>query len=70
MKTIDANSPSVSATEVWISLIGFVLIFIALGAADLALMLRYARKGLGNEGAPAEATAAADGSRTIPALTY
>jgi cytochrome d ubiquinol oxidase subunit I len=47
MKTVNANSPSVTATDIWISLIAFVLIYIALGAADLVLMLRYARKGLG-----------------------
>ncbi len=49
MKTINANSPSVTATDIWISLIVFVLIYIALGAADVILMLRYARKGLGDE---------------------
>ena len=32
--------------EVWISLVVFVLIFAALGAADVLLMLRYARRGL------------------------
>ncbi|HWX86801.1 MAG TPA: cytochrome ubiquinol oxidase subunit I [Solirubrobacteraceae bacterium] len=46
MKTVNANSPSVSSTDIWISLIAFVTIYIALGAADLILMLRYARKGL------------------------
>jgi cytochrome d ubiquinol oxidase subunit I len=68
MKTVNANSPSVSSGEIWASLIVFVLIFIALGAADLLLMLRYARKGLGDEGdgaAPAE-----PGAPPIPALTY
>jgi cytochrome bd ubiquinol oxidase subunit I len=49
MKTINANSPSVSATEVWISLAAFVLIYIVLGAADLALMLHYSRKGLSDD---------------------
>ena len=46
MKTINANSPSVTSTDIWISLIAFVLIYLALGAADLLLMLRYSRKGL------------------------
>ena len=46
MKTVDANSPSVTSTDIWISLIVFVLIYIALGAADLILMLRYSRKEL------------------------
>ena len=49
MKTINASSPSVTSTDIWISLIVFVLIFIALGAADLMLMLRYARKELGHD---------------------
>ncbi len=49
MKTANANSPSVTATDIWISLIVFVLIYLALGAADLVLMLRYARKGLGED---------------------
>jgi cytochrome bd ubiquinol oxidase subunit I len=67
MKTIDANSPSVTATDIWISLISFVLIYIALGAADLVLMLRYARKGLdpGGDGESSSATQA-----TAPALSY
>ena len=46
MKTVNANSPSVSSTDIWISLIAFVLIYLALGAADLILMLRYSRKDL------------------------
>ena len=53
-KTISANSPSVSATDIWISLIAFVLAYIVLGAADLILMLRYSRRGLAD--ADAEAT--------------
>src|SRR6476469_3669308 len=50
MKTVAGVSPSVSATEIWISLIAFVLIYIVLGAADLKLMLLYAKKGLPGEG--------------------
>ena len=49
MKTTEGVSPSVSTTEIWISLIVFVLIYIVLGAADLVLMLRYARRGLPDE---------------------
>ncbi len=49
MKTINANSPSVGSTDIWISLTAFVLIYIVLGAADLVLMLHYSRKGLGDE---------------------
>jgi cytochrome d ubiquinol oxidase subunit I len=64
MKTVNANSPSVSSTDIWISLVAFVLIYIALGAADLVLMLRYSRKGLELE--QGEATDAA----ATPAMSY
>ena len=68
-KTVNANSPSVSTTEIWISLGVFVLAYIVLGAADLVLMLRYSRRGLAH--ADAEA-AEPDPSSTgaVPALTY
>ncbi len=69
MKTINANSPSVTSTDIWISLISFVLIYLALGAADLVLMLRYARKGLDpEEGGPDESSPGTQ--PTIPALSY
>jgi cytochrome bd ubiquinol oxidase subunit I len=62
LKTINANSPSVTSTDIWISLIVFVLIYIILGVAEVVLMLRYARKDLDDEAAPsADAT---------PALAY
>ena len=70
MKTINANSPSVSSTDIWISLIVFVAIYIALGAADLILMLRYGRKGLDHADDGDESGAAGSGATTIPALTY
>jgi cytochrome d ubiquinol oxidase subunit I len=70
MKTVNANSPSVTATDIWISLIVFVLIYLALGAADVILMLRYARKGLGEEDETHGSGAAAPGATPIPALTY
>jgi cytochrome d ubiquinol oxidase subunit I len=69
MKTVGANSPSVTATDIWISLISFVLIYIALGAADLILMLRYARKGLdpAEDGADGSSSTA---SAATPAMGY
>ncbi|HEX4114993.1 MAG TPA: cytochrome ubiquinol oxidase subunit I [Solirubrobacteraceae bacterium] len=68
MKTVNANSPSVSSLDIWISLIAFVLVYIALGAADLVLMLRYSRKGLDPEEGP-EGTG--PGAQTpTPALSY
>jgi cytochrome d ubiquinol oxidase subunit I len=68
MKTVSANSPSVTSTDIWISLIAFVLMYLALGAADVFLMVRYARRGLDHE----DATEAAENSgvTAIPALTY
>src|SRR5271156_5424002 len=68
MKTINANSPAVTSTDIWISLVAFVLIYIALGAADLILMLRYGRKELDNEDDAGGSSAS--GATTIPALTY
>jgi cytochrome bd ubiquinol oxidase subunit I len=70
MKTINANSPAVSSTDIWISLIAFVLIYIALGAADLVLMLRYGRKELGPDDDAGSSGASGTGATTIPALTY
>jgi cytochrome d ubiquinol oxidase subunit I len=68
MKTVNANSPSVSSTDIWISLSVFVLLYVALGAADVILMLSYARKGLPRE-EPVE-PGAPPGATPIPALTY
>jgi cytochrome d ubiquinol oxidase subunit I len=70
MKTINANSPAVSSTDIWISLSAFVLIYIALGAADLVLMMRYGRKELDREDDTDGSGAAGKGATTIPALTY
>src|SRR4029077_16021635 len=68
MKTVNANSPSVSSTDIWISLIAFVLIYIALGVADVVLMLRYSRKGLDDDD-DKRAQSGSDVS-AVPALTY
>jgi cytochrome d ubiquinol oxidase subunit I len=72
MKTVNASSPSVSATDIWISLVVFVLLYAALGAADVVLMLRYARKGLGHEDdhSGESPQGSEQGATTIPALTY
>ncbi len=66
MKTVNANSPSVTSTDIWISLIAFVLIYIALGMIDLKLMLHYSRKGLDRE----RTTPVEEASAAEPALTY
>ena len=46
MLTKNGISPSVSVTWLWISLIGFVLLYGTLGTVDLLLMLRYSREQL------------------------
>jgi cytochrome bd ubiquinol oxidase subunit I len=66
-KTVDANSPSVSSTDVVISLSAFVLIYIVLGAADAVLMMRYSRRGLDHAD---REIAEASGDTPVPALTY
>ncbi len=72
MKTVNANSPGVTSTDIAISLITFVLIYIALGAADLFLMLRYARRGLEDERVTGSGAGAdgGPGAPAVPALTY
>jgi cytochrome d ubiquinol oxidase subunit I len=68
-KTVNANSPSVSATDIWISLIALILAYIVLGAADAYLMLRYSRRGLAQaDEEEADARDATGGA--VPALTY
>jgi cytochrome d ubiquinol oxidase subunit I len=66
-KTVNANSPSVSETDIWISLSVFVLAYIVLAAADLVLMLRYSRHGLAQ--ADAEAAEPSEAG-AVPVLTY
>ena len=46
MKTSQAASPSVTSTDIWISLTVFVLLYAALGVADAYLMIHYGRKSL------------------------
>ena len=48
-KTAQGVSPSVSASDIWISLIAFVLVFLAVGVADAWLMIRYSRRDLGDD---------------------
>jgi cytochrome d ubiquinol oxidase subunit I len=71
MKTVNAASPSVSATDIWISLSVFVILYIVLGAADLILMLRYAKRGLPDEPAgeaPERVTNIPEGP--LPGMAY
>ncbi len=66
MKTVNAASPSVTTTELWISLVAFVLLYIVLGSADLFLMMRYAKKGLPSE----PGSEPADDGGPIPEIAY
>jgi cytochrome d ubiquinol oxidase subunit I len=50
MLTKNGVSPSVTNTDVWISLIGFLLVYLVLGAACGYLMVRFGRRDLPEEG--------------------
>jgi cytochrome d ubiquinol oxidase subunit I len=63
MLTRNGVSPTVSVTWLWISLIGFILLYGTLGTVDFLLMLRYSRKQL-----PPRALADAD--TPVPAVQY
>jgi cytochrome d ubiquinol oxidase subunit I len=65
MLTKNGISPSVSTTQLIISLTVFVLLYGTLGTVDLLLMLRYSRKEL----APAPPPPAPSGDR-VPAMEY
>jgi cytochrome bd ubiquinol oxidase subunit I len=60
--TKNGISPTVSVTWLWISLIGFIVLYGILGTVDLVLMLRYSRKQL-----PAPRT---DADAPVPAIQY
>ena len=68
MKTVQGVSVSVSKTDVIISLTVFVLIYIVLGAADVALMFRYGRRELSRDDGSEETTTT--GEAAMPALSY
>jgi cytochrome d ubiquinol oxidase subunit I len=62
MLTRNGLSPSVSTTYLWISVLGFFVLYGTLGTIDLILMLRYARKEL--PPGPAHA------DEPVPAMQY
>ena len=64
MLTNKGLSPSVSTTELWITVIGFAALYGTLGTVDLLLMLRYSRKEL----PPAPADTAT--GEPIPVMEY
>ena len=43
--TADAVSPLLTTTEVWISLIGFTLVYAILAVIEVALLLKYIKQG-------------------------
>ncbi len=71
----DGVSASVSVTELWISLLFFIVLYGLLAAVDGMLMLRYGRKAL-SEGEDEDEGEGHDGHQTapddepVPALTY
>ena len=62
--TKNGLSPSVSTTELWISVLAFVLLYGTLGTIDLLLMLRYSRKELD------PAPAGSELGEPVPAMEY
>jgi cytochrome bd ubiquinol oxidase subunit I len=78
MKTSQAASPSVTSTDIWISLSVFVLLYLALGVADVYLMIHYGRQPLepsseesGADGGGSEGERGTDESDDrVPALIY
>ena len=73
MTTTNGVSPSVSSTEIWISLSIFILLYGILAVVEGILMFRYARRDLGAEEAPAPATGPdedAGDDQLVAALTY
>jgi cytochrome d ubiquinol oxidase subunit I len=64
MLTKNGISPSLSTTDIAISLAFFVLLYATIGTVDLLLMLKYSRKQLPPERAEADADA------PVPAVQY
>ncbi len=64
MLTKNGLSPTVSTTWLWISVIGFALLYGTLGTIDLILMLRYSRRQL--EQPPAQH----ETEQPVPAVQY
>jgi cytochrome d ubiquinol oxidase subunit I len=61
-------SPSVGFSSIVISLVIFVLLYVALALVDLFLMLRYSRRDLEPLPGPADGADAADVA--VPAVRY
>ena len=68
MLTKNGVSPSVGFSSIVISLVIFVLLYVALALVDLVLMLRYSRRDLEPLPGPADGADAADVA--VPAVRY
>jgi len=44
-RTVDGVSPTVSMTEIWITLIGFAVLYIVMGIVEVSLIVKYIRLG-------------------------
>jgi cytochrome d ubiquinol oxidase subunit I len=66
MTTSQGASPSVTSTDIWISLTVFVLVYAALGIADVSLMIHYGRKQLGGDASEARGPKTAEGDGAAP----
>ena len=64
MLTKNGISPTLSATWVWISLIGFIALYATLGTVDFLLMLKYSREQLPPPPSPVDA------DKPVPAIQY
>ncbi len=67
MLTEDGVSPSVSATEIWISMGVFALVYVILGIVWATLMVRTSKKGLPPDDSDSHDS---DDPDRVPALTY
>lgn len=73
MKTSQGVSPSVSTTDIWISLLGFVVVYLVLGTIEAILMIRYSRRSLQEEPTkegPERKEGEVDEDAEMPALVY
>jgi len=70
MKTSDGVSPSVGTSELIVSLVVFYGVFVILGAVNVYLMMRFARRGLELEEPDEPEHTGGDGQPRVPALTF
>jgi cytochrome bd ubiquinol oxidase subunit I len=70
MKTAQGNSPSVSTTDIVLSLIAFYGVYLVLGVVWGYLMLRFARRGLELEEPETPDEPGESSGPRVPALTY